>query len=74
MVETSHLPKGFDVVLPPDQRLDPINESPQAQDILAETAARGATIVPGSFAHTSVDEYLDNLQALAELHAAMRGR
>jgi probable F420-dependent oxidoreductase len=68
------LPKGFDVVLPPDQRLDPINESPQAQDILAETAARGATIVPGSFAHTSVDEYLDNLQALAELHAAMRGR
>jgi len=68
------LPKGFDVVLPPAQRLDPINEPGQTQDILAETAAHGATIVPGSFAHVSVEEYLDNLQALAEIHATMGRR
>lgn len=61
------LPKGFEVVLPTSRRLDPINEPAQAQDALAETAAHGATIIPGSFAHSSVEEYLDNLQALAEL-------
>ncbi|GJF11767.1 LLM class F420-dependent oxidoreductase [Mycolicibacterium cyprinidarum] len=65
------LPKGFDVVLPPARRLDPINEPNRTQDVLAETVAHGATIVPGAFAHSSVEEYLDNLQALAEVRAAM---
>ncbi|MCH9667979.1 MAG: TIGR03619 family F420-dependent LLM class oxidoreductase [Actinomycetia bacterium] len=61
------LPTGFDVVLATGRRLDPIDEPRQTQDLLAETAARGATIIPSSFAHASVEEYLDNLQALAEL-------
>ena len=65
------LPTGFEIVLPPARRLDPINEPGQTQDVLAETAARGATVIPGSFAHASVEEYLDNLHALAELHTAL---
>ncbi len=68
------LPTGFEVVLAPGQRLDPINEPRQTQDVLAETAARGATVIPSSFAHASVEEYLDNLHALAELHAGLANR
>lgn len=68
------LPAGFEVVLAPGKILDPISEPRQTQDVLAETAARGATIIPSAFAHASVDEYLDNLQALAELHPGLRNR
>lgn len=73
-LQRADLPKGFEVILPPVRRLNPINEPGQTQDVLAETAARGATIISSSFAHSSVEEYLDNLQALAELHPAMGGR
>ncbi len=61
---------GFEVVLPPPAPLDPINEPQRTCDILAETAAHGATIVSATFAHTSLQHYLDNLQALAELDRA----
>ena len=61
------LPKGFEVVLPPAQKLDPINDPAQTQDVLAQTVAHGATIIPGAFSHSCVEEYLDNLHALAEL-------
>jgi probable F420-dependent oxidoreductase len=60
----------FEVVLPPPAPLDPINEPQRTCDILAETAAHGATIVSATFAHTSLQHYLENLQALAELDRA----
>jgi probable F420-dependent oxidoreductase len=63
------LPTGFDVVLPPTGRLDPIDEPDRTQEILAETAAHGATIVMCGFRHRSLDEYLDQLEALATVHA-----
>ena len=62
------LPSGFEVVLPPPGLLDPINEPEHTRDLLGETAAHGATIVSAIFTHTSLQHYLDNLQALAELH------
>jgi len=65
------IPVGFDVVLPPTVRLDPINEPDRAQESLAETAAAGATIVSCVFKHRSLDEYLEELEALASVHAAM---
>jgi probable F420-dependent oxidoreductase len=61
---------GFDVVLPSPARLDPINKPDETRDILAETIAHGATIVSAIFAHTSLQHYLENLQALAELNRA----
>ncbi len=64
------LQPGFEVILPPPAPLDPINKPEQTRDILAETAAHGATIVSAWFSHTSLQHYLDNLQALAELDAA----
>jgi probable F420-dependent oxidoreductase len=62
------LQPGFEVILPPPAPLDPINEPERTRDILGETAAHGATIVSAFFSHTSLQHYLDNLQALAEVH------
>ncbi len=64
-------PVGFEVVLPPTAMLDPINEPDRAQEILAETAAHGATIVSCIFRHRSLDEYLEKLEALSIVHGAM---
>lgn len=62
------LPSGFEVVLPPPAPLDPINAPDRTGEILADTAAHGATIVTAWFRHHSVQHYLENLHALAELH------
>lgn len=64
---------GFDVVLPPPALLDPIGQPEQTRDLLGETAAHGATIVSAAFRHTSLPHYLENLQALAELHPPTGG-
>ncbi len=68
------LPDGFEVVLPPTARLDPIDEPDRTQEILAETAAFGATIVSCAFRHRSLDEYLEKLEALSSVHATMSTR
>jgi probable F420-dependent oxidoreductase len=59
---------GFEVVLPPAAPLDPINEPERTRDVLGDTAAHGVTIVSAMFTHTSLQHYLENLQALAEVH------
>jgi probable F420-dependent oxidoreductase len=61
---------GFEVVLTPPTPLDPISAPEQTRDVLAETAAHGATIISAIFTHTSLQHYLENLQALAELDPA----
>ena len=61
------LQPGFEVVLPPPAPLDPINEPERTRDALADIAAHGATIVSAIFTHTSLQHYLENLAALAEL-------
>jgi probable F420-dependent oxidoreductase len=58
---------GFEVILPPPEPLDPMGEPQRTLDALADAAAHGATIVSATFAHTSLQHYLDNLNALAEL-------
>lgn len=60
---------GFEVVLPTAAALDPINEPERTRDAVGEAAEHGATIVPAVFRHTSLQHYLDSLQALAELHS-----
>ncbi|MEZ0350649.1 LLM class F420-dependent oxidoreductase [Mycobacterium sp. pR1184] len=62
------LPADFEVVLPPPAPLDPINEPDRTREILADTAAHGATTVTTWFTHTSPQHYVENLHALAELH------
>jgi len=65
------VPPGFEVVLPPAGKLAPIDEPAQTQDVLAQTKLHGATIVSCGFRHQSLCEYLDKLQARAEVHSAM---
>ena len=71
-LRTVEVPTGFEVVLPPTTTLEPIDEPGHAQEILAETEAYGATVISCSFRHGSLAEYLDKLEALATVHAAMR--
>jgi probable F420-dependent oxidoreductase len=61
------LQPGFEVVLPPPAPLDPINEPERTRDTLAEIEVHGATIISAIFTHTSLQHYLENLHALAEL-------
>lgn len=62
------LQPGFDVILAPPEPLDPITQPEHTRDVLGEMATHGATIASAYFRHTSLAHYLDNLQALAELH------
>ena len=61
----------FDVVLPPVGLLDPLGEPERAGEILAETAACGATIVNAAFRHESLAHYLENLEALMGVKHAL---
>ena len=65
------LPPDFDVILAPVAPLDPIVEPQRTLDVLAETAATGATIVSAGRARESLSAYLDYLEALAGIHAKL---
>lgn len=65
------VPPGFEVVLPPAGKLDPIEEPGRTQEVLAQTAACGATVVSCGFRHESLGDYLDKLEALTEVYSAM---
>jgi probable F420-dependent oxidoreductase len=65
------VPAGFQVVLPPTSVLEPIAEPARTQEALAESESFGATIVSCGFPSRTLDEYLEKLEALASLHAAM---
>ncbi len=67
------LPPQFDVVLPPAGRLDPIGAPERTLEILAATAAAGATIVSAGRPHDTLEEYLEYLEALAVVHASLDG-
>jgi probable F420-dependent oxidoreductase len=62
------LPDGFEVVLPADQPLDPVNEPDATRETLQAMAAAGTTVVSARFIHHSLENYLEQIHALAELH------
>ncbi len=70
-IKQVELPSGFEVVLPPTSMLDPIDEPERAQEILAETAGFGATIISCAFRHHSLAHYLENLEAIAAVKDAL---
>jgi probable F420-dependent oxidoreductase len=67
-LQAQELPPGFEVVLPADQLLDPINEPGLTEETLQTMAAAGTTILSARFVHHSLEHYLDQIHALAELH------
>jgi probable F420-dependent oxidoreductase len=70
-LEQVDVPSGFEVVLPPTERLDPIKEPSKTQEILGDTAALGATIIMSGFASESLEHYVEQLESLAAVHATL---
>lgn len=62
------LPPGFEVVLPADGPLDPVGNPGATKEILATMAAGGTTTLSARFIHHSLEHYLEQIHALAELH------
>lgn len=72
VLAASDLPPGFDVVLPSGP-LDPKGSPERAAEILNELARCGATGIHAAFLHHSLDDYLEQLEALAEMARLSRG-
>ncbi|ULE33370.1 TIGR03619 family F420-dependent LLM class oxidoreductase [Mycobacterium sp. IDR2000157661] len=62
------VPEDFEVVLPADRPLNPVDDPDATAETLAAMAAAGTTVVSGRFVHHSLVHYLEQIHALAELH------
>lgn len=67
LLASVELPAGFDVVLGPPRPLDPGADPDGTRDALGRLEAAGATALHAAFVHHSLDHYLEQLAALAEL-------
>ncbi|MDE3202693.1 MAG: TIGR03619 family F420-dependent LLM class oxidoreductase [Acidobacteriota bacterium] len=65
------VPGGFEVVLPPDHPLDPLTDPDDAVSALTVLAQSGTTIASARVVHHSAGHYLEQLEALAGLAAAL---
>ncbi|KUI38739.1 LLM class F420-dependent oxidoreductase [Mycobacterium sp. IS-1496] len=61
------VPPGFDVVLPAERPLDPVEEPGATEEALHTLAAAGTTVVSARFVHHSLEHYLEQIHALVEL-------
>ena len=59
------VPEGFEVVAQPSAIVDPGAEPDRTDELLAEWAAAGATVVDLHLVHHSLEHYLEQLHALA---------
>nr|WP_090273763.1 TIGR03619 family F420-dependent LLM class oxidoreductase [Mycolicibacterium komanii]CRL66650.1 F420-dependent methylene-tetrahydromethanopterin reductase [Mycolicibacterium komanii] len=66
------VPPDFDVVLAADRPLDPIENPEATRETLRAMAEAGTTIVSARFVHRSLEHYLEQIHALAELHREER--
>lgn len=66
------IPRGFEVVLAADRPLDPVGKPEATKKTLETMAAAGTTTVFAYFIHKSLEHYLEQLDALAELHRLNR--
>jgi probable F420-dependent oxidoreductase len=66
-LQARDLPPDFEVVLPADQPLDPVGNPEVTQQNLRTMAIAGTTIVSARFIHHSLEHYLEQIHALAEL-------
>lgn len=69
-LKARELPPGFEVVLPADRPLDPVGEPESTAVTLQAVAAAGTTVLSARFVHRSLEHYLEQVHALAELHGA----
>ncbi len=73
-LQTFDVPAGFEVVMPAEHPLDPVGEPELTQSALNALAAGGTTIVSARFVHHSLEHYLEQIHALAEMHDPTGGR
>lgn len=66
------VPPGFEVVLAADRPLDPIENPEATRETLRAMEEAGTTIVSARFVHRSLEHYLEQIHALAELHREER--
>ncbi|MGA9357102.1 MAG: TIGR03619 family F420-dependent LLM class oxidoreductase [Mycobacterium sp.] len=69
-LQAREVPAGFEVVLPADQALDPVGEPASTEETLQAMAAAGTTVLSARFIHRSLEHYLEQIHALAELHGS----
>lgn len=67
MLDRVDVPAGFDVVFAPGRALDAIGAPGEVHEAVAEAAAGGATVLNLTVRHTSLQHYLEQLAAFAEL-------
>lgn len=67
-LSTRGVPAGFEVVLPAEKPLDPVGNPDATKETLEKMAAAGTTTVFAYFKHDSLEHYLEQIDALAELH------
>ena len=68
------LPEGFEVVLMAEQLLDPVGNPVLTEAVLLAMAAAGTTTVSAVFVAHSLEHYLEQLHALAEMHDPTGGQ
>jgi probable F420-dependent oxidoreductase len=73
-LKTFDVPPGFEVVMPADKPLDPVGEPGETKETLETMAARGTTTLSARFVHHSLEHYLEQIHALAEMHDPTGGR
>ncbi|VEG43869.1 F420-dependent methylene-tetrahydromethanopterin reductase [Mycolicibacterium flavescens] len=67
-LKAREIPPGFEVVLAADRPLDPVDDPDATRKTLREMADAGTTTVSARFVHRSLEHYLEQIHALAELH------
>jgi len=68
------LPDDFEVVLMAEQPLDPLGNPEPTAETLRTMAAAGTTILSAVFIAHSLEHYLEQIHALAELHGLNKGQ
>jgi probable F420-dependent oxidoreductase len=66
MLDRHDLPDGFDVVLTPGERLDPVNDPDRVGEVITTARKAGATQINLAVRHESLSHYLEQLEAFAE--------
>jgi probable F420-dependent oxidoreductase len=68
------VPPGFEVVMPADRPLDPMGEPAATKETVETMSAGGTTTLSARFVHRSLEHYLEQIHALAEMHDPSGGR
>jgi len=67
-LKTFDVPPDFELVMPADHPLDPMGEPETTKETLETMSAGGTTTLSARFVHRSLEHYLEQIHALAEMH------